>query len=235
MTISAILEQNLSRVNERIAAACARAGRSADAVRLVAVTKSAGVEAIQALFELGVRDFGESRPQQIWDRRAALPEDVRWHLIGHLQTNKVRRTLPMISMVHSVDRASLAESLSAEMVRLDSSRKIPVTLETNVSGEESKQGYAPDQLRAEYSSVLTLPGIEIVGLMTMAPYEEEPENCRSTFRALRELRDELKREYSAGPSLDVLSMGMSNDFEVAIEEGATHVRVGTALFEGLPA
>jgi PLP dependent protein len=214
-----VLAANLARVEERIAAACARAGRPRSSVTLVAVTKTVSVEVAAELVALGVRDLGENRPQELW-RKAETLKDVRWHLIGHLQRNKIERTLPLVRRIHSVDSLRLLEAI-------DAAGPADVLLEFNCSGEASKGGFAPSDAPALRDAMGKLTRARVVGLMTMAALEDAPEKCRPTFQALRRLRDEI------GP-LPELSMGMSNDFEVAIEEGATAVRVGTALFEGLP-
>lgn len=231
MDLAKIIERNLQKVQQEIAGACQKAGRSPSDVTLVAVTKSVETPAIRALYDLGIRDFGESRPQVLWKKQPQLPDDVRWHLIGHLQTNKVRRTLPMIELLHSVDELHLAQVVSSEAQRID--RVVPCTIEVNLTQEEAKHGFAADALLRDFPSLLELPGLEISGLMTMARFEEDPERCRPTFADLRVLRDELQGKFPNAPKLSVLSMGMSNDFAVAVEEGATHVRVGSALFEGL--
>lgn len=226
-----IIEQNLEAVRREIQAACQRCGRDFRDVTLIAVTKTVEWPHIRTLYGLGVRDFGESRPQALWDKCPKLPDDARWHLIGHLQTNKVRRTLPLVYSVHSVDRWNLAEAISNEAQRLG--HFVNVALQVNLTGEQSKQGFTKSQLLDVYSKIVQLPSLNVTGLMTMARYEEESERCRPTFAALRELRDELRAQFTQGPELPMLSMGMSNDFTIAIEEGATHVRVGSALFEGL--
>ena len=223
------IAENLARVRARIDAACRRAGRAAADVLLVAVTKSARLEWIEALIAQGVRDLGESRPQQLLERAAQITTPVHWHLIGHLQRNKVRKILPVAESVHSIDSLSLAtrvDGLSAEL-----GLRPRLLLEVNVSGEASKDGFAPEQLEADWTALSTLSHVEIRGLMTMAPFSDEPENSRATFQRLRELRDRLG---AGAAQLAELSMGMSGDFEVAIEEGATMIRVGTSLFEALP-
>lgn len=221
-----ILERNYRAVVDRIHSACERVGRCPSSVTLIAVTKYVDAAMIQALYDLGHRDFGESRPQVLWEKAPELPGDVRWHQIGSLQTNKIRRSLPFLHFVHAVDRDSLATALSEEAVRLG--RVVPVTVEVNVTGEESKQGYSPETVQEAWNHLASLPGIAIEGLMTMAPLDDDPEQSRTAFRALRELRAQL-----SPTRLRFLSMGMSGDFEVAIEEGATHVRVGSALFDGI--
>jgi PLP dependent protein len=227
---SAIVER-LAVVEARIAAACTRAGRPRGDVTLVAVTKTASVEAAAALVALGVRDLGESRPQELWRKAAALPAGVRWHLVGHLQRNKVERTLPLVDLIHSVDSVRLLTALEEEAARKQ--RTVEALLEVNASREANKHGFVPEEMPALLPQIHRLQFVHVRGLMTMAAYEEDPGRCRPTFAALRELRDRLQRETGPPHELGQLSMGMSNDYEVAIEEGATLVRVGTALFEGL--
>jgi pyridoxal phosphate enzyme (YggS family) len=223
------LQQNLSQVQQRIDAACRRAGRDPGTVGLVAVTKYAQLDWIRCLPPLGVRQLGENRPQQLIERAAAFP-DAEWHLIGQLQRNKVRSVLPHTALIHSVDSLRLLARISEVSGELG--RPARVLLQVNVSGETSKQGFAPAELRAAWTAAMALPHVQIEGLMTMAPLADDPEESRPTFRDLRELRDELRR--TSGPdSLPTLSMGMSHDMEVAIEEGATLVRIGSALFERL--
>jgi pyridoxal phosphate enzyme (YggS family) len=225
------LADNLASVRQRIADACRRSSQPVEAVTLVAVTKTVSVEVAQTLVELGQLDLGESRPQVLWQKAASVSGPVRWHLVGHLQTNKIRRTVPLVSMIHSIDRLELAEAVSQEAERIGT--RVPVTLEINVTGEMTKHGFTPAELAAGYPRLCRLEGLQIIGLMTMARYEDDAEACRPTFVVLRNLRDRLTTEFAPYRRLPVLSMGMSRDFEVAIEEGATHVRVGTALFEGI--
>ncbi|MGH7129247.1 MAG: YggS family pyridoxal phosphate-dependent enzyme [Planctomycetaceae bacterium] len=221
------LERNYRRVLDRIAAACARSGRNSADVTLVAVTKYAGMDAARGLWDLGVQDLGESRPQQLLARAAELPAGVVWHLVGHLQRNKVRGVLPVAQWIHSVDSFRLLDRI--ELLSREMDLRPRVLLEVNVSGEAAKHGFAPHELTDEPAALLRYDHLEIVGLMTMAPLSDVPEDSRPVFRGLRELRDRLAE---TGP-LPELSMGMSNDFEIAIEEGATLVRVGSVLFEGV--
>jgi pyridoxal phosphate enzyme (YggS family) len=225
-----LLSERLRAVRQRVAAACARGGRAPDEVTLVAVTKTVPGGVAAALPGLGVRDLGESRPQELWRKAAAVP-GAAWHLIGHLQRNKVERTLPLVRMIHSVDSLRLLTALEQEAERL--SRVFPVLLEVNASRESSKHGFAPEEVPALLPRIQQLRFIHVRGLMTMAAPEDDPERCRPTFAALRQLRDRLRRETGPPHEFQHLSMGMSNDFEVAIEEGATLVRLGTVLFEGL--
>ncbi|HVC98535.1 MAG TPA: YggS family pyridoxal phosphate-dependent enzyme [Pirellulales bacterium] len=227
------IAENLRVVRGRMAEAARRAGRSPDDVRLVAVTKYVGAEDARDLIAAGCRELGESRPQQLW-RKAAVLETagVLWHLIGHLQRNKVARTLPLVSLVHSGDSLRLLEALDAETA-LAKGDRLPVLLEVNVSGDTAKHGFKPGELGPLADRLAMLPRIEIKGLMAMAGREGDLDEARREFAALRRLRDELRPAWAGRWSLDELSMGMSGDYEVAIEEGATLVRVGTALFEGL--
>ena len=218
---------NYAAVRRRLAAAAERSGRGADAVRLVAVTKYAGLPAVRELLALGHRDLGENRPQQLLDRAAALQDAApTWHLIGQLQRNKARKVLPAAALIHSADSLRLLETLDrlAEELAL----RPRVLLEVNVAGEASKSGFAPEELRAVWPHMAKLTRLDVAGLMTVAPNADDPESVRPVFRGLRRLRDELA---AAGPRpLPELSMGMSGDFEAAVEEGATIVRVGSAIF-----
>ncbi|GMU24670.1 MAG: UPF0001 protein [Phycisphaerae bacterium] len=240
------LADNLKRIRERIQSACARARRPVEDVRLVGVTKTVEVDVIRTAIEAGLLDLGESRVQELVKRAGMVqehlsrrrsmdpqstPPDPRWHMIGHLQRNKVRTVLPWIDTVHSVDSLRLAEEISAEAERLN--RTVPFLIEVNVSSEKSKFGIAVGAVPHLIEHIRGLSNIRIAGLMTMAPLEEDPESTRVYFARLREILEELRSERLVGPECRELSMGMSNDFEVAIEEGATMIRVGTALFEGV--
>jgi len=228
---------NLRDVRDRIAAAAARSGRPATAVRLVAVTKTVSPATIRLLVEAGQRDLGENRPQQLRDRAATLggPStgseqglDVAWHMIGHLQRNKVKYVVPAAAMIHSVDSLALAEEIGKRAQA--AAARAACLLEVNVSGEASKGGASPAEAPALASAAAALAGVDLAGLMTMAPIAEDAETVRPVFAALRELRDRINREAPLPQPLIELSMGMTQDYEVAIEEGATIVRVGTALF-----
>jgi pyridoxal phosphate enzyme (YggS family) len=230
--VKAILRQRLDAVEQRLQAACRRAGRSRALLTLVAVTKTVTPGVAAVLAELGVQDLGESRPQELWRKVAGQPAGVRWHLIGHLQRNKIERTLPLVCLIHSVDSVRLLDALEQEAARQQ--QTVPVLLEVNASGEASKHGFRAAELAGAVGRLGELRHVRVAGLMTMAAYAEDPETCRPTFVALRELRDRLRPRLPAPHDLAELSMGMTNDFEVAVEEGATLVRIGTALFEGLP-
>ena len=227
------IAENLAQVRSRIAAAAQRSGRSPDNVRLVAVTKYVGEREIRAILAAGCNDLGESRPQQLWQRAAALADEgIRWHLVGHLQRNKVDRTIPLVALVHSGDSRRIAESIDAT-ARGASLPRVPLLLEVNISGDPAKHGFAPAELAPQLEALIALAGIEIHGLMAMAGKPDDALAARADFARLRRLRDDLLAVCPNGASLDELSMGMSGDYEVAIEEGATIVRVGSALFEGM--
>ena len=215
-----------------MAAAATRSGRSAAAVTLVAVTKYADDDTIAALVAAGCHDLGESRPQQLWQRAAAYaPQAIRWHLIGHLQRNKVARTLPAVSLVHSCDSLRLADAIDQSAVE-ERLAPVPVLVEVNISSDPAKHGFAEAEVAGALAHLATLSHVAVRGLMAMAGKADDPIAAREDFRRLRELRDRLQQDCPAGISLNELSMGMSGDYEVAIEEGATIVRVGSALVEG---
>jgi PLP dependent protein len=222
------LADRLGVVRQCIAEACRRARRSPDEVTLVAVTKTVPTETAALLPGLGVLDLGENRPQELWRKAAALPQDVRWHLIGHLQRNKVERTLPLVQLIHSLDNTRLLAALEQEAERRE--RTVDVLLEVNASREPNKHGFAPEEVPALVPELARLKQVRVLGLMTMAALEEDPERCRPTFALLRELRDRLRKELGPPHRMEHLSMGMTNDYMVAIEEGATLVRVGSAIF-----
>ena len=224
----AVLGGRIAGVRARVADACRRAGRDPAGVTLVAVTKTASVQVAAVAAELGCADHGEGRPQELWKKAAALPAP-RWHLVGHLQRNKIDRTIPLVALVHSVDSVRLLAALDA--FGRARGAPVPVLLEVNGSGEASKGGFAPDAVPAVCDAAASLAGVAVRGLMTMAAFAENPQDTRPTFAALRDLRDTLRAR--TGLPLAELSMGMSNDFEVAVEEGATLVRVGTTLFAGV--
>ncbi len=224
--------ENLDQVRQRISAAAKRSGREPGLVRLVAVTKYGSDEAVRALLDGGCRDLGESRPQQLWTRAEQFAgDDVVWHLIGHLQRNKARRTLPLTSLVHSVDSLRLLEALDETALSLDLRPR--VLIEVNISGDPAKHGFAPSDLPALAPRLAELGRVQVVGLMAMAARSGDADKARASFAALRELRDRLRDEFPANATLDELSMGMSGDFEAAIEEGSTLVRVGSTLLEGV--
>jgi pyridoxal phosphate enzyme (YggS family) len=228
--VTASLQRRLTMVEDRLRSACRRAGRDRGEVTLVAVTKTVSAEVAAALHALGVTDLGESRPQELWAKAGVLPPSVRWHQIGHLQRNKIAQTVPLVAMIHSVDSLRLLDALEAEAAKQQ--RTVSVLLEVNASREASKHGFAPEAVPGLAGSINRLRYAHVRGLMTMAAPEDDPEMCRPTFAAMRGLSDGLRAELSSPHGMEHLSMGMSNDFEVAVEEGATLVRLGTVLFEG---
>lgn len=214
-----------------MAAAATAAGRRAEVVRLVAVTKYVDAATTRLLVSAGCGDLGESRPQQLWDKHAALADlDVRWHLIGHLQRNKVRRTAPLLHMLHSGDSLRLLSEINE--ARGDAV-PLPVLLEVNVSGDAAKHGFSPIEVEPLLDDLSRLKRLEVRGLMCMAGLEGNAADARREFASLRELRDRLRSAWRGRFALDELSMGMSGDFEAAVAEGSTMVRVGSALFEGI--
>ncbi len=221
---------NVAEIRRRMAAAAIRSGRPPDAVRLVAVTKYAGPDEIRALVAAGCMELGESRPQQLWERAAELADlPVRWHMVGHLQRNKVQRTLPLVAMIQSVDSPRLADEIDSAAAALG--RVVPVLLEANISGDAAKTGFAPEVIDPLLPNLIERRHINIRGLMCIAGLEGGNAEARRDFAALRELRDHLHTRYGNAVHLGELSMGMSSDFEIAIEEGATIVRIGSALLE----
>jgi pyridoxal phosphate enzyme (YggS family) len=229
--ISATIAANLARVRQQIEAAARRSGRTSNDVRLVAVTKYIDVDATRALVDAGCCDLGESRPQDLWAKAISLADtNAAWHLIGHLQRNKIRRTLPLAKLIHSVD----SEPALASIDRIASELQLVshVLIEVNASGDASKDGVPPAGVMPLLASAASYPHVVIDGLMTMAALEGGGTGARRNFASLRTLRDELAPQCPSNVSLAELSMGMSGDFEVAIEEGATIVRVGSALLEG---
>lgn len=229
--IGNILESNLARVESRISAACNRAGRARSEVTLVAVTKTVTAEVAAKLADFHVTDLGESRPQVLWEKASVLPVHVRWHLIGHLQRNKIERTLPLVCLIHSVDSLRLIEALENQSAKL--ARPTDVLLELNLSRESQKSGLPLTELPAMKAKLPTLQHIRVRGLMTMASLSGNPEQSRPVFAELRQLRDQLQNEFGHHHTFEHLSMGMTQDYEAAIEEGATLIRVGSALFEGI--
>ena len=223
-----MIKDNLAHVKERVKAACMRSGRNPDDVTILAVSKTKPAEDIMALYEAGQRDFGENYVQELREKHEKLPSDIRWHMIGHLQRNKVKYIADFIEMIHSVDSAALALTIEKEAAK--HGRVIPVLIEVNVAGEESKYGITPDEVPELARVIGDLPHVSLRGLMTSAPLVQNPEEDRAVFRKLAQLGVDMNLENDNNVKVDVLSMGMSNDFEVAVEEGSTCVRVGTVIF-----
>ena len=222
------IKENLKRVEERIQKACARSGRLRESVELIAVSKTKPASMVLEMYDLGQRAFGENRPQEIRDKSAICPEDIRWHMIGHLQKNKLRYVVGKTALIHSVDTWELAEAIQAEAEKRET--EVPVLLEVNVAEEDTKFGLRAEDTPDLAVKIAGLPRVHIQGLMTVAPFVSDPEENRSVFRKLRQLSVDIARQNIDNVSMNVLSMGMTNDFEIAIEEGATCIRVGTALF-----
>jgi pyridoxal phosphate enzyme (YggS family) len=218
--------QNLERVREQIAGAAAKVGRAVDEIELVAITKMHPADKVREAIEAGQTLFGESRVQEARAKIPELPSNLRWHFVGHLQKNKIRHALPLFELFHSIDSLALAQDMNR--VANEEGMHPRVLLEVNVAGEGSKFGFKPETVRAEMESLLALPRLSIEGLMCIPPLAEEAEASRAFFVQLRELRDALEKEFDL--KLPQLSMGMTSDFMVAVEEGATLVRVGTAIF-----
>jgi pyridoxal phosphate enzyme (YggS family) len=242
------LAERLDEVRERIAAACARAKRDANEVTLIAVTKTAAPEQIREILSLGVADLGESRVQLLTQRAAQLdefvkrrqvhgeegqptmPEKIRWHMIGHLQRNKIKPLLPFVHMIHSIDSLRLAEEIDGQSAKLG--RRIPVMLQINASEEPQKHGVAVGAAVHLAEQIDSMPNLQLVGLMTMAAFDADEKTIRVSFSRTREIFEEMRWHKIGGTNLRHLSMGMSHDFEHAIAEGATMVRIGTELFGG---
>ena len=220
--------ENLKKVEDKITAARLRAGRAREDVTLIAVSKTKPESMVEEAYSVGQRDFGENKVQEICRKIEVLPQDIRWHMIGHLQRNKVRQVVGKACRIHSVDSLRLAEAISQEAVKQD--RIVPVLIEVNVAQEESKFGVTTEETIALIEAAAKLPHISIRGLMTIAPFVEDPEENRPIFRKLKQLSVDIAAKNINNVTMSVLSMGMTNDYEVAIEEGATMVRVGTGIF-----
>jgi len=246
ITMKKKIAENLRRIREEIAEACARVRRNPGEVRIVAVTKSVEVDTIRLLMDMGLSDFAESRVQELVRRSAMIEESILrrqelvqgtqslcpcWHMVGHLQRNKVKQITPIVEYIHSVDSLRLAEEINTCAAKLGMSQKVKLFLQVNTSQEKQKFGLAVGAVAALAEQIMTLPNLEIVGLMTMAPLTEDQELCRFCFARLREIFEELRGEKVCGPAFRHLSMGMSQDYVTAVEQGATMLRIGTAIFE----
>ena len=223
-----MIQENLKQVRENIREACKRAGRNAEEVQLISVSKTKPVEMLREAYNAGSRDFGENKVQEMCDKVPLLPADIRWHMIGHLQTNKIKYIIDKAYRIHSVDSLHLAEAVSREAVK----HNVPanILLEVNVAEEESKFGVHTDEVMNLVQAVSKLPNIQIKGLMTIAPFVENPEENRQYFRILRQLAVDISRKSIDNVTMNELSMGMTGDYQIAVEEGATWVRVGTGIF-----
>lgn len=223
-----MLASNLQEVERKIMEACDKAGRAREEITLIAVSKTKPVPMLQEIYDLGVRDFGENKVQELTDKEPQLPTDLRWHMIGHLQRNKVKQVIDKAVLIHSVDSVRLAKAIEAEAAKKDII--VQILLEVNVAEEDSKFGLKLDEVIPAVEEIATMPHVRIKGLMTIAPFVENPEENRTVFAQLQKLSVDIAEKNIDNVSVDILSMGMTNDYQVAIEEGATMIRVGTGIF-----
>ena len=223
-----MLKENLKAVDQEIKESCDRSGRAREDVTLIAVSKTKPVETLQEAYDLGVRVFGENKVQELVDKYEVLPKDIHWHLIGHLQRNKVKYIIDKVDMIHSVDSIRLAETIEKEAAKHNI--KVKILIEVNVAKEESKFGIHPEELDAFIEEISHFSHIQVMGLMTIAPFVENAEENRPIFEHLRKLSVDIANKNIDNIIMSVLSMGMTNDYQVAVEEGATMVRVGTGIF-----
>lgn len=223
-----MLCENLKKVEDNVDAACRKAGRSRDEVTLIAVSKTKPVEMLSTIYNQGIRDFGENKVQEMCDKMEQLPSDIRWHMIGHLQTNKVKYIVGHTTLIHSVDSLHLAKEIERQAEKKDVT--VDILVEVNIAEEESKFGIHKEETYELVRQIAALPHVHICGLMTIAPYVENPEDNRMYFRGIRQLSVDIAEKNIDNVDMDVLSMGMTGDYMVAIEEGATMVRVGTGIF-----
>lgn len=222
------IKENLDDILSRIKVAAEKSGRKAEDIKLIAVTKTVGVERIKNVYDYGILDMGENRVQELLDKYDKLDSSCRWHLIGHLQTNKVKYIIDKVEMIHSVDSIELAKEINTRADKIG--KKMNILVQVNVSGEESKFGINPQEVDEFIEKVSKYGNISVKGMMTIAPYAENPEDVRDVFRKLYSIYIDIKKKKLDNVSMDYLSMGMSNDFEVAIEEGANIIRIGTDIF-----
>lgn len=223
-----MIAESIEKINGEIREICEKCGRSRDDVTLIAVSKTKPVSDIEEALKTGTLDFGENKVQELCSKCEVLPENIRWHLIGHLQRNKVKYVAGKTALIHSVDSLRLAEKIEEESAKREITTDI--LIEVNVSGEESKFGVSPDETEGLVRQIAKMEHVRVRGLMTIAPYTSDPESNRGYFRALRQLSVDIKQKNIDNVCMNELSMGMSGDYRVAIEEGATFVRVGTAIF-----
>lgn len=223
-----MINENLMQVRKNIEAACQKAGRNTEEVTLIAVSKTKPVPMLEEAYQAGSRDFGENKVQEIMDKYPVLPDDIRWHMIGHLQRNKVKYIVDKVSLVHSVDSLRLAEEISRQAEKKQT--ELDILVEVNIAQEESKFGTSRAEAAQLVEEIAKLPCIHVKGLMTIAPFVEHPEENRKYFRQIKELSVDIEKKNIDNVSMSVLSMGMTNDYMVAVEEGATMVRVGTGIF-----
>ena len=223
-----MIAENYKQVKENIAQACRAVGRNPEEVTLIAVSKTKPVEMLQQAYDASARCFGENKVQEIMDKYPCLPEDIKWHMIGHLQRNKVKYIVDKVAMIHSVDSLRLAEAIEQEAKKQNV--KVPVLIEVNVAGEESKFGLKPEEVLPFLETVSNFEHLQVKGLMTIAPYVENPEENRQIFRQLKKISVDIDQKNINNINMSVLSMGMTGDYQVAVQEGATMVRVGTGIF-----
>ncbi len=223
-----MIEENLKHVREKILEACQKADRDPSEVTLISVSKTKPIDQLMEAYQAGSRDFGENKVQEIMDKYDAMPQDVKWHMIGHLQRNKVKYIIDKVCLIHSVDSFRLAQEISIQAQK----KRVPanILIEVNVAGEESKFGVSTEDVLPLVEQSASLPNIKVCGLMTIAPFVENPEENRKYFRILKQISIDIGRKNIDNVNMEILSMGMTNDFQVAIEEGATMVRVGTGIF-----
>lgn len=223
-----MIRQNLYEVRTNIENVCKKAKRGTDEVTLIAVSKTKPVEMLQEAYAEGCRDFGENKVQELVDKYEVMPKDIKWHMIGHLQRNKVKYIVDKVYMIHSVDSLRLAEEISKEACKKNVT--VSVLIEVNVAGEETKFGVMPSELEELVRQIAVLPGIAVKGLMTIAPFVDDPEDNRRYFASLKQLSVDITKKNIDNITMNVLSMGMTGDYTVAIEEGASFVRIGTGIF-----
>jgi hypothetical protein len=225
---NSFIKENIAEVLEVIDRECEKAGRDRSEVTLIAVSKTKPVEMLKEAYDYGCRDFGENKVQELVDKYEELPKDIRWHMIGHLQTNKVKYIVDKVFLIHSVDSLRLAEEINKEAVKKNV--KVDILIEVNVAGEETKFGTTCDEVKELVREISKLPNICIKGLMTIAPYVENAEENRVYFNKLKQLAVDIDKENIDNVSMKILSMGMTGDYPIAVSEGATYVRVGTGIF-----
>ena len=223
-----MLKENYRNVQENIQRACEKVNRSVDEVTLISVSKTKPLTMLQEAYDCGAREYGENKVQEMTEKEGQLPKDIHWHMIGHLQTNKVKYIAPYVHLIHSVDSLKLAQEINRQGEKCN--RSIPILIEVNIAEEESKFGIKKDETISLVREISKLPHVAIKGLMTIAPFVDDPEDNRVYFRGIKELSVDIANENIDNVCMDVLSMGMTGDYVVAIEEGATMVRVGTGIF-----
>lgn len=222
------IQENRKQVLENIKIACQKAGRNSEQVNLIAVSKTKPLSMLQEAYAAGARDFGENKVQELVEKQQSLPSDIRWHMIGHLQRNKVKYLIDKVYLIHSVDSLRLAEEISKEALKKQI--EVNILIEVNVAQEESKYGICIEETETLVREIAILPSIHIMGLMTIAPFVENAEENRKVFQKLAKLAVDIKAKNIDNVTMSVLSMGMTGDYQVAVEEGATYVRVGTGIF-----